>query len=69
MWCYNFINNNGLFLMTCIFVAIDSLASSTTEDCELCRGLQNVKPCSKTDCTVVCNDGYWGERCEFGRTR
>ena len=51
-----------------MFVGINSLASSTTEDCK-CESLQNVKSCSKTDCTVVCKDGYWGEKCEFGRIR
>ncbi|CAB3991764.1 attractin 1 [Paramuricea clavata] len=69
MWCYNLTKNHGLLLLIYIIVGIDSLTSSTA-DCD-CSGriVQNAKCSKQTNCTLVCNDGYWGTDCKYGRIR
>ncbi|XP_028390886.1 attractin-like isoform X2 [Dendronephthya gigantea] len=69
MWCYNLPKNHGLLLSIFIIVVeIDSLSSSTA-NCKCERVVANAKCSQQTGCKVVCNNGYWGKKCEFGRIR
>ena len=69
MWCCNLSKKDGLLLLIYIIVLTDALTSST-DDCKCENNTLPNSQCSKqTNCTVVCNDGYWGENCQFGRIR
>lgn len=62
----------GLSLVVVFYAGIPSLNSSTNCNCR--ENVQNarcvIEPKQKKGCSfLVCNDGYWGESCQFGRLR
>lgn len=70
MWCFTLGVIHGLLLLLCMCGRNNSLTSSSTGDCKCpTDAIQNSKCSKQTNCTVVCNEGYRGDKCEFGRRR